>query len=101
MERRPGESANDRNDRAIRAACSWYQRHLDERQKARAPAQKKVRVVLLTQDAGNRQAALAEGLHAFRGPLRSYSVPQHPPRCRVSRCRSLIGQQTVRGQSGP
>ena len=28
IERKEGESANDRNDRAIRVACKWYEEHL-------------------------------------------------------------------------
>ena len=30
IERQPGESSNDRNDRAIRVACKWYKEHLQE-----------------------------------------------------------------------
>merc|ERR1719435_282852 len=30
IEREAGESANDRNDRAIRVACKWYKKHLGE-----------------------------------------------------------------------
>ncbi|KAK7207134.1 exosome complex exonuclease exoribonuclease-like protein [Myxozyma melibiosi] len=30
VERLPGESVNDKNDRAIRTACAWYRVHLDE-----------------------------------------------------------------------
>ena len=29
VERKPGESANDRNDRAIRRAAKWYKEHLE------------------------------------------------------------------------
>jgi exosome complex exonuclease DIS3/RRP44 len=47
----PDESPNDRNDRAIRVATAYYARV--------CPG---VRVVLLTQDAACRAAALAEGL---------------------------------------
>jgi exosome complex exonuclease DIS3/RRP44 len=47
----PGESPNDRNDRAIRVATAWYARV--------CPG---VRVVLLTADAGNRAKARAEGI---------------------------------------
>ncbi len=46
-----GESANDRNDRAIRVATAWYSRV--------CPG---ARVVLLTADAANRAKALAEGI---------------------------------------
>ena len=27
VERVPGESANDRNDRSIRVACAWFNQH--------------------------------------------------------------------------
>lgn len=66
VERQPGESANDRNDRAIRKACSWYQAHLEESQNMRGQS-KKVKMVLLTQDVKNRELAINEGLHAYKG----------------------------------
>lgn len=66
VERRPGESANDRNDRAIRKACSWYQAHMEESQNSRGP-NKKVKVILLTQDFKNREQALADGLKSYKG----------------------------------
>ncbi|MEW5299944.1 MAG: hypothetical protein WDW36_002913 [Sanguina aurantia] len=50
----PGESPNDRNDRAIRRATAWY----SERLKG------KVEVLLLTNDVENREKAKAEGLKA-------------------------------------
>ena len=50
-----GESPNDRNDRAIRAATAFYARV--------CPG---VRVLLLTADAANRAAARAEGIEARR-----------------------------------
>ncbi|XP_057366442.1 exosome complex exonuclease RRP44-like [Daphnia carinata] len=65
VERKPGESANDRNDRAIRKACSWYQTHLEESQLAK-DKKKKVQVILLTQDFKNREQALKEGIPAFK-----------------------------------
>ncbi|TRY61520.1 hypothetical protein TCAL_13903 [Tigriopus californicus] len=51
--RRPGETPNDHNDRAIRRAALWYRQHLGWA------------VVLLTQDADNRQKAQAQGLIAL------------------------------------
>ena len=68
VERKPGESANDRNDRAIRTTCHWYQTHLEESQKMRG-AGKKVKIILLTQDAKNRELAIQEGLHAYKSKL--------------------------------
>jgi len=65
IEREPGESANDRNDRAIRVACSWFHSHWKESKKI-----KQDRVVLLTDDRGNRDLAGKEG-------LTSYSVPEY------------------------
>ncbi|ELU08883.1 hypothetical protein CAPTEDRAFT_225692 [Capitella teleta] len=59
IERIKGESANDRNDRAIRTASLWYQKHLHH------ACDGEVRVVLLTNDRENREKAKAEGLVAF------------------------------------
>ncbi|KAG4065176.1 hypothetical protein HA402_007573 [Bradysia odoriphaga] len=53
--RLPGESANDRNDRAIRVATKWYDNHLQAKKH-------RIRAVLLTDDADNRRKALDEGL---------------------------------------
>ena len=52
--RRPGESPNDRNDRAIRVATQWYQSQLGE--------EAGVEVLLLTNDAENRRLARDAGL---------------------------------------
>uniref|UniRef100_A0A3Q3E6N2 Protein DIS3 homolog n=1 Tax=Hippocampus comes TaxID=109280 RepID=A0A3Q3E6N2_HIPCM len=49
IEREPGESANDRNDRAIRVAAKWYSEHLAK------PDDPKL--VLLTNDVANKQKA--------------------------------------------
>uniref|UniRef100_A0A0D6QW77 Uncharacterized protein n=1 Tax=Araucaria cunninghamii TaxID=56994 RepID=A0A0D6QW77_ARACU len=49
-----GESPNDRNDRAIRVASVWYQKHLGEG----------VRVLLLTNDRENKRKAIEEGISA-------------------------------------
>ncbi|KAJ1531623.1 hypothetical protein ONE63_000295 [Megalurothrips usitatus] len=62
VERKPGELVNDRNDRAIRVATTWYGSHL-------APSQPKaknkhVSIVLLTDDSANLEKAKAEGLLA-------------------------------------
>ncbi|KAK2824440.1 hypothetical protein Q5P01_021615 [Channa striata] len=58
IEREPGESANDRNDRAIRAAAKWYSQHL----KTSESSQEELKVVLLTNDLGNKQKAEESGL---------------------------------------
>lgn len=63
IEREPGESANDRNDRAIRVAAKWYDDHLLESQK-HVGAKKRVRIVLLTDDNANKEEATNIGLYA-------------------------------------
>ena len=55
-ERKPGETPNDRNDRAIRMATKWYQAQLGD----------SVEVVLLTNDAENLRLAREDGLSAQR-----------------------------------
>ncbi|RHZ52885.1 hypothetical protein Glove_456g19 [Diversispora epigaea] len=61
IERLKGESPNDRNDRAIRSAVGWYSSHLK-----RAPnGNKKIDVVLLTDDVANKKKTIAEGLLAY------------------------------------
>jgi exosome complex exonuclease DIS3/RRP44 len=55
VERQKGESANDRNDRAIREATLWYKNHLADH------ASEDIDVVLLTNDEDNRTKAKAEG----------------------------------------
>ncbi|OVA00648.1 Ribonuclease II/R [Macleaya cordata] len=49
-----GESPNDRNDRAIRVATDWYQRHLGG----------SMRVLLITNDKENKRKAIEEGIAA-------------------------------------
>ncbi|KAK2159602.1 hypothetical protein LSH36_150g04005 [Paralvinella palmiformis] len=58
VERLPGESSNDRNDRAIRISVMWYGKHL-------ALSDDSLRVVLLTDDVANREQAKQNGIHAF------------------------------------
>ncbi|XP_052231000.1 exosome complex exonuclease RRP44-like isoform X2 [Dreissena polymorpha] len=58
IERAPGEKANDRNDRAIREAGLWYQKHL-------SCTGITTTVVLVTNDADNRAKANLKGLTAF------------------------------------
>ncbi|XP_017887386.1 exosome complex exonuclease RRP44-like, partial [Ceratina calcarata] len=57
IERNPGESTNDRNDRAIRVATKWYNQHLNA-------SDCSIKTVLLTDDAKNRELAGAEGILA-------------------------------------
>lgn len=61
IERDSGESVNDRNDRAIRVAAAWYESHLLPSQPERRRSER-VRIVLLTDDANNRDKAQREGI---------------------------------------
>ena len=60
-ERQVNESANDKNDRAIRTAVKWYEAHIGKHLKGKD----KPRVVLLTNDRQNKEFALSEGLLAY------------------------------------
>ena len=77
--RAAGESANDHNDRAIRAAAAWYGQRVAAAAAAAAaaagggggpdggasrPPRPPPRVVLVTDDAASRAAALAGGIEA-------------------------------------
>lgn len=62
VERQPGESANDCNDRAIRTAAKWYQDHLDQCSKQETDP---IRILLLTNDHENRRKAINEGIIAY------------------------------------
>ncbi|XP_008319769.1 exosome complex exonuclease RRP44 [Cynoglossus semilaevis] len=59
IEREPGETANDRNDRAIRVAAKWYSQHLKSDKNG-------LQVVLLTNDQGNKNKAEESGLLVYR-----------------------------------
>ncbi|GFU03397.1 exosome complex exonuclease RRP44 [Nephila pilipes] len=71
-ERKPGESANDRNDRAIRNATKWYQEHL------KLSEASDLRVVLLTNDKENSKKAAEEGLTVFTFAEYVKSMSQFP-----------------------
>ena len=62
VERNSAESINDRNDRAIREACIWYNKHLSQSSRDRniSPT-----IVLLTNDRKNLEKAKALGLTAY------------------------------------
>lgn len=62
VEREQGESANDRNDRAIRVAAKWYSQHL----KTSESDEDRLRVVLLTDDQGNKQKAEESNLLVYK-----------------------------------
>ncbi|XP_065176538.1 exosome complex exonuclease RRP44-like [Sycon ciliatum] len=59
VERKPDESSNDRNDRAIREAAKWYMQHLQKSQKP------DTYILLLTNDKDNRDLARTDGLEAY------------------------------------
>ena len=63
VNRDPGESINDRNDRAVRRACTWYSEHLQQavrdRQSKRCPA-----IVMLSDDKANLKKAGSDDLTA-------------------------------------
>ncbi len=64
-ERKPGETANDYNDRVIRHAAKWYNTHLKD---VKLDEDKTgIKVVLLTNDMGNKEKAKQEGLLAYTG----------------------------------
>ena len=50
----PGETPNDRNDRAIRVGTAWYAQRLPQ-----------MKIYLLTNDADNRRKALGDQLDAM------------------------------------
>lgn len=61
IERKPAESSNDRNDRAIRQATKWYQDHMDNT----GNTKDKIKMVLLSDDKENRTRAEEDGLLAY------------------------------------
>lgn len=69
LEREAGESNNDRNDRAIRFACNWYDGHMMDAQtkssfgRCQSDVESSTtRVILLTDDEANYQQAKKEGI---------------------------------------
>lgn len=64
VRREENETINDRNDRAVRAAASWYRSHLTST-KRHTPA-----IVILTNDQANKEKAEAEKLFVLS--LRDY-----------------------------
>ena len=57
IERNDDESANDRNDRAIRVACKWYEEHIK--------TSSGIKMVLITDDVRNKELATEEGLNSY------------------------------------
>ncbi len=56
VERKPGESSNDRNDRSIRVAADWYGKHV-RKIRENFPEFQLIDIVLLSNDSANRQFA--------------------------------------------
>lgn len=69
VKRLPGESANDRNDRAIREATSWYEKHLNLQN---------IRTILVTDDVINQKKALEAGLLPISAAEYVASLEQFP-----------------------
>ncbi|XP_029458877.1 exosome complex exonuclease RRP44 [Rhinatrema bivittatum] len=59
IEREQGESANDRNDRAIRTAVKWYNEHL------RKDSGEALQAILITNDRKNKEKAVEAGIIAY------------------------------------
>ncbi|KAF2722811.1 RNB-domain-containing protein [Polychaeton citri CBS 116435] len=61
IQREAGETINDRNDRAVRKACAWYQQHLQSATQARGSVRCPA-VVMLTDDRDNLRKAKTDGI---------------------------------------
>lgn len=75
VERNPGETANDRNDRAIRVATKWYDKHLKLSNPNDAD---RVRVILLTDDKKNLEKAREEGIVCCSAAEYVKGIEKHP-----------------------
>ncbi|KAL9040127.1 MAG: hypothetical protein Q9180_002106 [Flavoplaca navasiana] len=62
--RQKGESINDRNDRAVRAAVRWYDTHLNTSVKQGGHTQNRPAIIMLSDDKDNLRNAKAESLNA-------------------------------------
>jgi exosome complex exonuclease DIS3/RRP44 len=63
VQREAGESINDRNDRAVRKGCAWYQEHLQKAVK-RQKSSRCPEVIMLSDDRDNLRKAKLEGISA-------------------------------------
>ncbi|KAI9847751.1 MAG: exosome catalytic subunit dis3 [Thelocarpon superellum] len=68
VHRAPGETINDRNDRAVREAVKWYGAHLRQSTPAKGHAKADLAIVMLTDDKENRRRARDQGLEACSLP---------------------------------
>lgn len=57
--REANETINDRNDRAIRKVCSWYDSHLNKDN-----SKKQIKIIFVCNDVDNRNKAKKEGIDA-------------------------------------
>ncbi|MCJ1273757.1 exosome catalytic subunit dis3 [Puttea exsequens] len=62
--REPGETINDRNDRAVRRAVSWYGEHLQQAFKTNKKLKDAPTIIMLSDDRENLRKAKAENLTA-------------------------------------
>ena len=69
IQRFEGESINDRNDRAIRKACSWYKSHLTET----VSGSKVPEIVMLSDDKDNCKKAKLDGISCCSSMSRDIS----------------------------
>jgi exosome complex exonuclease DIS3/RRP44 len=60
VKRLPGETINDRNDRAVRVACKWYKSHLQEA--VAGTTNRCPEIVMLSDDRGNLEKARVDGV---------------------------------------
>lgn len=63
--REPGESINDRNDKAVRRSVQWYGEHLQKAAKSRRSKAPAPAIVMLTNDKENLRKSAAENLNAY------------------------------------
>jgi len=68
VDRDPLETRNDRNDRAIRSAVSWYQSHFAENDLDG------MKVVLLTNDKAHLDKSFGQGIIVYTGTADNMSL---------------------------
>ena len=90
VEIQAGESANDRNDRAIRTAVQWYNKHLEEGREV-AKGDTPTQVVLITNDHENREKARVLGLCSFTALEYAQSLIETP---------GLVDRLATSGENG-
>ncbi|XP_037952749.1 exosome complex exonuclease RRP44-like isoform X1 [Teleopsis dalmanni] len=81
VEQMPNESSNDRNDRAIRVATKWYDKHLLDSQQSNSfkrSGQPQTRVVFITDDAACREISKNEGILACTAEEYISSLSDYP-----------------------